>query len=407
VINLQTEPKTKSNNPLLEVISLKKYFPVEGGIIQRILPTQKDYVHAVDDINFTIEQGEIFCLVGESGCGKTTAANILVGLEDATSGSFKWKGESISYNELKPKIKDIKSQIVFQNPYSALSPRMRLGDSVLHSLIIHKRVKDKNTLRRLRNSNLSEIFLFASSLISVFLFILSFMLDAFSGILSVLSGVLLFLTAVGVYLNFSWIQKRKIIDPRVLELFNEVGLTPAMQYYFKYPHEVSGGERQRANIARAIILNPELLIADEPTSMLDVSLRAGILDSLKSLQEKHNISILFITHDLATARHFGDRISVMYVGRVAEMGDVDAIFKNPLHPYTNALIDAIPTPVPGDKSYDLPKGEVPDSIHPPPGCRYHPRCPYAQFPTCETEEPELRELSLNHFVACHFPLTSK
>ncbi len=404
---MHAESDSKLKEPLLEVINLKKYFPVEGGILQRILPTQKDYVHAVDDINFTINKGEIFCLVGESGCGKTTAANVLVGLEDATSGSFRWKGESISYDELKPKIKDIKSQIVFQNPYSALSPRMRLGDSVLHSLVIHKRVQDKNTLRRIRNSNLAEIFLFTSSMISMFLFILSFMLGSLNGIISVVSGVVLFSIALAAYLNFSWFQKRKIVNPRVLDLFQEVGLTPALQYYHKFPHEVSGGERQRANIARAIILNPELLIADEPTSMLDVSLRAGILDSLKSLQETHNISILFITHDLATARHFGDRISVMYVGKVVEMGEVDAIFKNPLHPYTKALIDAIPTPVPGDKAYNLPKGEVPDSINPPQGCRYHPRCPYAQFPKCDTEEPKLRELAPNHFVACHFPLTSK
>lgn len=406
MIKLEPELNIQSGTPLLEIINLKKYFPVEGGIIQRILPTQKDYVHAIDDISFTINRGEIFCLVGESGCGKTTTANILVGLEEPTAGSFKWKDNLISYQDLKPKIKDIKSQIVFQNPYSALSPRMRLGDSVLHSLIIHNRVQDKITLKRLKNAFKSEIILFISALFSIFLFILSFMLDASSGFLIAITAALLFTLASGIYVNYSLIQKKKIADPRVLDLFTEVGLSPALQYYFKYPHEVSGGERQRANIARAIILNPELLIADEPTSMLDVSLRAGILDSLKSLQETHNISILFITHDLATARHFGDRISVMYVGKVAEMGSIDSIFKNPLHPYTKALIEAIPTPIPGDKAYNLPKGEVPDAVHPPPGCRYHPRCTYAKFPYCETEEPELRELFPNHYVACHFPLNS-
>jgi len=221
----------------------------------------------------------------------------------------------------------------------------------------------------------------------------------------VLVALVLFTLPLCIYFYFFWIQRRKITDSRVLELFNEIGLSPSIQYYFKYPHEVSGGERQRVSIARAIILNPDLLIADEPTSMLDVSRRAGILDSLKSLQLAHNLAILFITHDLATARHFGDRIAIMYVGKVVEMGEVDEIFKRPFHPYTKALIDAIPTPIPGEMDYELPKGEVADAINPPSGCRFHPRCPYADPSICSKEEPELVELHPNHWIACHYPLS--
>ncbi|MFX1517404.1 MAG: ABC transporter ATP-binding protein, partial [Promethearchaeota archaeon] len=220
-------------------------------------------------------------------------------------------------------------------------------------------------------------------------------------------ALLLFTVSLCFYFYFSWIQKGKIADLKVLELFNEIGLSPSTQYYFKYPHEVSGGERQRVSIARAIILNPDLLIADEPTSMLDVSRRAGILDSLKSLQLAHNLAILFITHDLATARHFGDRIAIMYVGKVVEMGEVDEIFKRPFHPYTTALIDAIPTPIPGEKDYELPKGEVADAINPPSGCRFHPRCSYADLAICSKEEPKLVELQPNHWIACHFPLSQE
>ena len=221
--------------------------------------------------------------------------------------------------------------------------------------------------------------------------------------ISILS-VSIFTVAFLYYLYYSWIEKRKIADTSVLGLFDLMGLKPPLQYYAKYPHEVSGGERQRGAISRATITNPILLIADEPTSMLDVSLRAGILDLLKSLQSDFNLSILFITHDLATARHFGDRVGVMYVGKLVEKGEIDPIFKNSLHPYTKALIDAIPTPVPGEKSYELPKGEVADAIHPPPGCRFHPRCSFADLKICATEEPELREYCPKHWVACHFPL---
>ncbi|MFX0014964.1 MAG: oligopeptide/dipeptide ABC transporter ATP-binding protein [Promethearchaeota archaeon] len=393
--------------PLLTVKNLKKYFPIEGGFFQRLFSKEQEYVHAVDDITFSINRGEIFCLVGESGCGKTTAANVIIGLENPTAGEFEWKGSNITHDELKPKKGNIKSQVVFQNPFSSLSPRMRLGDAVLHSLVIHDRVDDQDTKKKNRNSIYSEILFVLSSLLAMVLLILAFVLEEMAAGISALLGVFIFAIALFSYFYFAVYQKNKIADRTVLGFFNEIGLTPPNQYYSKYPNAVSGGERQRVSIARAIVLNPELLVADEPTSMLDVSLRAGILDQLKEIQLTHNISILFITHDLATARHFGDRVAVMYVGKIVEIGDVEQMFKNPFHPYTNALIDAIPTPIPGEKKINLPKGEVPDSITPPSGCRFHPRCSIADLSICSTEEPKLVEKYPNHFVACHFPLVKK
>lgn len=406
VIKLQSNSFNKENFPLLEVNNLRKYFPVERGFFQRLFSTKKEYVHAIDDINFSIRRGEIFCLVGESGCGKTTTANVLVGLEKPTTGEFIWKGENITFNELRPKKGDIKSQIVFQNPYSSLSPRMKLGDAVLHTLAIHDTITDTKTRKKLRNSFFSEIFFFLCSVVSILSLILAFAAEGPEAEIFFLTILFLFPPSFLIYIYFSWIQKRKITDPTVLDLFDKIGLNPPLQYYTKFPHEVSGGERQRVSIARAIILNPELLIADEPTSMLDVSLRAGILDSLKSLQSTYDLSILFITHDLATARHFGDRVGVMYVGKLVEMGEVEDLFKSSFHPYTKALIDAIPTPIPGEKTYELPKGEVADSIDPPSGCRFHPRCSYADISICSKEEPELIEHHPNHWVACHYPLSS-
>ncbi len=404
VIDMRSNSHKSELSRLIEVSNLKKYFPVEHGFFQRIVSRKKEYVHAIDDISFSINHGEIFCLVGESGCGKTTTANVLVGLERPTAGKFKWKDRIIPHSELMPKKKHIKSQVVFQNPYSSLNPRMRLGDSILHSLAIHNRVSDPNTKKKLQNSVRAELGLFFGGFVSFLLIAMAFLLEGTIAAIIVVLAVSLFTIAIFTYLQHSWIQKKQIRDPIVLELFDEIGLTPPLQYYAKYPHEVSGGERQRASIARAIILNPDLLVADEPTSMLDVSLRAGILDTLKSLQLKYNLSILFITHDLATARHFGDRIGVMYVGKLVEMGEVENIFKRPFHPYTEALIDAIPTPIPGIKDYELPKGEVPDAIRPPSGCRFHPRCPIADLSVCSVKEPDLVELHPNHFVACHFPL---
>jgi peptide/nickel transport system ATP-binding protein len=391
----------RDTTPLLTVSTLKKYFEVEHGFMERLFSRSKTYVHAVDDINFDIKKGEIFCLVGESGCGKTTTARVISGLEEKTSGVFKWHGKLISDADLKPKKDDVKTQIVFQNPYSSLNPRMKLGEAVQHPLIIHDLIEDEDIKLKLRMGRYGEYILLLSIFLSVIFYIYSYLAESVSLFIT-LTALTLFI-GISVYYWSTKIQRRKIINKQVFEIFEKVGLHPPDQYYGKYPHAISGGERQRVAIARAIILNPSLLVLDEPTSMLDVSIRAGILDLLRDLQVQHNNSILFITHDLATARHFGDRVGVMYVGKLVEIGEVDELFSHPKHPYTKALIEAIPSTLFDGEKYELPKGEVADSVNPPSGCRFHPRCAYAKD-ICSKEIPEMKKMGPKQSVACHFPL---
>ncbi len=394
---------SNDNTPVIEIKSLKKYFPVQTGVIGRIFSKDTVFVHAVDDINFTIDKGEIFCLVGESGCGKTTTARVVAGLEPETSGEVIWNGDQVSFDELKTSKGNVKTQIVFQNPYSSLSPRLRLGEAAQHPLVVHDLIEDPETRKIIKRSYYSEAAMFFSFLISVVLYLIATIRTDDSSTWFSIAGSTVLVLGIASYIWFGRIQKAKLSDDIVQSIFELVGLAPPDQYYNKYPHEVSGGERQRVAIARSVVLNPKLLILDEPTSMLDVSLRAGILDLLLSIKDRFEMSILFITHDLATARHFGDRISVMYAGKIVETGSVDDLFNNPMHPYTRALIDAIPSPTPRDIEVVLPKGDVPDSINPPPGCRFYPRCIYAQD-KCSIENPIETELRDNHFVACYFPL---
>lgn len=395
-----------SSDNLIQIENLKKYFPVNKGFFHTLFKKEKEFVHAVDDISFSIMKNEVFCLVGESGCGKSTTANLLVGLDKPTSGKFSWKDKPINYDQLVPKKGDIKSQIIFQNPFSALNPRMTLGYNLLHPLIIHDRIENEETKRVIQKAKYTEFALFIAAVLFFPLIFVGTLATSAWSMLIYGFNILLLLLTMGSYFYFSLNKKVKLVDESVIKSLDEIGLSREGKFYHKYPHEVSGGEKQRISIARSIILKPSLLIADEPTSMLDVSCRAGILGLIKSVQTKYELAVLFITHDLATTRHFADRVGVMYVGKIVEKGNAENVFNQPLHPYTKALIDAIPSPYPEHKDLDLPKGEIADAINPPNGCRFHPRCPKVKIGVCDLVEPEIREVSTGHYVACHFPLSN-
>jgi len=319
----------------LEVVNLKKYFPVQKSFLERILSGKIEYVQAVNKISFKVEKGEVFSLVGESGCGKTTTGKLITRLIEPTEGKIFFKGKEVTFLQGESLRKFRKSvQIIFQNPYASLNPRMRIGYAVGHPLEIHE-------------------------------------------------------IATGE-------EKREI----VLEMLEKVGLEPAEKFYDAYPYELSGGQRQRAAIARAMILNPELVVADEPISMIDVSLRAKILELMLKLKEEINLTYVFITHDLAVAKYISNWIAIMYLGEIVEVGRKEKIFSNPQHPYTNALLSAIPVPDPTRKRGDIKlKGEVPSSINPPPGCRFHPRCSFTKE-ECRVSKPLLRQVNKDHQVAC-------
>ncbi|MFW9915663.1 MAG: ABC transporter ATP-binding protein [Candidatus Thorarchaeota archaeon] len=319
---------------LFQINNLKKWFPVRTRLIDS-LRGKKAFCHAVDGISLEIKKGEVVCLVGESGSGKTTAARVLLRLTDATDGEIIYKGDIDFAKEKTGRIRKYRQhlQMVFQNPYEALDPRMTIFDILNEPLHINN------------------------------------------------------------------ICERSEIPDRIFTALKEVGLIPPEEFLGRFPHELSGGQRQRICIARTLVMNPEFNVADEPASMLDASTRIEILNLLQDLNKKHNMAILFITHDLAQARYIGDKINVMYLGKIVESGAVENIIKNPHHPYTRVLISNIPVPDPQAQRDRLEiEGEIPTAINLPPGCRFAPRCPFV-FEKCRQEEPELMAKN-GSFSAC-------
>jgi peptide/nickel transport system ATP-binding protein len=325
---------------LISVVNLSKTFTAKLGFfaaLRRVSST----IRAVDGVTFDIMKGEIFGLAGESGCGKTTVARTMLRLTEPTSGKIIFKGKDIT-NVSKRQTRALRSkiQIVFQDPYESINPRLNVYEVVAEGVKINKKL-------------------------------------------------------------FGIRSEDQIVD-MVEKALSLVQLVPPSQFMPRYPHELSGGQRQRVAIARALILQPDFIVADEPVSMLDVSIRAEVLNVLIDLRDKLGISLLFITHDLALAKHVTDRLAIMYLGRIVEMGSSEQVIDNPLHPYSQALVAAIPVPDPdGRKVKIFAGGEVPSAINVPPGCRFHTRCPYVKE-LCKTTEPELRIVEGNHMVACHF-----
>ncbi len=352
--------------PLLEVRHLKVHFPVRHGVFSRV----RAYVKAVEDVSFTIAPGETLGLVGESGCGKTTLGRAIVRLTDPTSGSIVFEGKDLarmSGAELRGRRR--RFQMIFQDPYGSLDPRMTVEDIVGEALDIHRLVESAPAFASLWRGEWPA---FARSYGAAG--------RACRAVASSVGG--------------SGRQKR------VKELLQAVGLDGT--HAERYPHELSGGQRQRVGIARALGVEPALIICDEPVSALDVSVQAQIINLLQDLQQQRAIAYLFIAHDLAVVEHISRRVMVMYLGKVVELAEAKTIIRVPKHPYTQALISAVPVVDPDSKRQRIIlAGDVPSPMDPPSGCPFHPRCPVAELPRCRAEAPPLRELSPGHWVACH------
>ncbi len=334
-------------NPLLEVRNLRKLFPLQSGVFERLAKMRRengkfgvdiDHVHAVDDVSFSIDEGETLALVGESGCGKSTTGRVILRLLEPTAGQIFFEGQEItnlSQKELAPYRR--KMQIIFQEPSRSLNPRDCVGEAIGEPLMVNGIIKNRQERRE-----------------------------------------------------------------RVEELMEAVGLNPKM--YSRFPHKFSGGEKQRIMMARVLSLNPKFIVMDEPTASLDVSLQAQTLNIFKDLQDEYGLTYLFISHNLATVKYFCDRIAVMYLGKIVEIGDADQIFLNPIHPYTKALLSALPVAKPdAERTIIELRGSVGDPVNPKPGCRFAERCPYKVAEICRTVTPELQDIEDRHQAACHFP----
>jgi oligopeptide transport system ATP-binding protein len=323
---------TKGGAPLLQVKDLVKRFPIRGGLMQRVV----DQVHAVDGVSFDLQPGETLGVVGESGCGKSTTGRCILRLIEPTSGEIWFEGKSVtaaSKDELRALARDM--QIIFQDPYASLNPRMTVAAIIGEALTIHGLTKS-----------------------------------------------------------------RAEYDARIVELLETVGLSA--DHMRRYPHEFSGGQRQRIGIARALAVSPKLVVCDEAVSALDVSIQAQVINLLEDLQGKFGLTYIFIAHDLSVVEHISDRVAVMYLGRIVEIAPAQGLYTEPLHPYTEALLSAVPIPDPTVKRSRVRlAGDVPSPIRPPPGCHFHTRCPIAQKGLCDQEKPLLRESRPGHWVACH------
>ena len=334
---MKANDNRKNNEIILKLNHIKKYFPVQKSLIDQVFAGKIDYVRAVDDVSIHIKRGEAFGLAGESGSGKTTIGRLAIGLETLTEG-----------------------KVIFDG--------MDLGEL------------SAEELRKLRRR----------------------MQVIFQDPLASLNLRMSLGNTVMQGLKIHYPEKSADHRDMVLSMFKKVGLTPPLFYYNKYPHQISGGQRQRIIIARALITRPDLVLADEPVAMADVSVRSLLLDLMVQLKEEFDLTYLYITHDLASAKYICDRIGILYLGKLSEVGTVQEVYQYPMHPYTKALLAAVPVQDPKRRRTELmPKGEIPNPINPPSGCRFHPRCPIA-CPDCSEIEPELRELRPGHFVACHY-----